>query len=171
MKLLLGVFFSTKLVMFCLQLTLIIEGAYQPLPNISSEAKSLLAGMLTVDPVKRITVAEIMESTFYRIDLPRYLIPLPPSVDPVIESLSSLVRPPKALDFEFIESLGRIDNDVVHQITDSMEGITVDDVLNALRVDDGVAGNAVKVAYQLLRDKKRAGRDREFVLFFQVSIA
>lgn len=146
--------------------SLITEGDYPKLLNASSEAKSLLAGMLTVDPVKRITVPEIMESSFYRIDLPRYLIPLPPSVEPVIESLSSLVKPPKALDFEFIESLGRIDYDVVRQITDSMEGITVDDVFNALRVDDGVAGNAVKVAYQLLRDKKRAGKDREFVLFF-----
>lgn len=120
--------------------------------------------MLTVDPVKRITVSEIMESAFYRIDLPRYLLPLPPSIEPVIESLASLVKPPKTLSFEFIESLGRIDDDVVQQIAGSMEGITVEDVLDALRVDDGVAGNAVKVAYQLLRDKKRAGKDCDFFL-------
>ena len=27
--------------------------------------------------------------------------------------------------------------------------------------DDGVRGNAIKVAYMLLRDKRRAGRDRK----------
>ncbi|GJJ13211.1 hypothetical protein Clacol_007462 [Clathrus columnatus] len=137
----------------------IAQGVYYVPQHLSTEAKSLLARMLTVDPVKRITVPEIMDSTFYRIDLPRYLIPLPPSVEPVIESLSSLVKPPKTLDFEFIEGIGRINNDVVQQIADTMENTTVKDILDALRVDDGVAGNAVKVAYQLLRDKKRAGKD------------
>ncbi|KAI6154225.1 kinase-like domain-containing protein [Pisolithus tinctorius] len=54
--------------------------------------------------------------------------------------LTPLPPPPgPALDFEIIEGLG--------------------DIWECLRRDDGPQGNAVKVAYMLLRDKHRLGRD------------
>lgn len=116
--------------------------------------------MLAVDPVKRITVPEILQSNFFQLNLPRYLTPPPPRRGPVVGTLASLVSPAKALDFEYIEQLGRIEDDTVQELADSMEDVTVEDIWDALRMDDGVQGNAVKVAYMLLRDKRRLGRDR-----------
>lgn len=115
--------------------------------------------MLAVDPVKRITVPEILQSSFYTFNLPRYLTPFPPLPGPLVGTLSSLVSPTKKLGFEYIEGLGRIEEDAVQELADSMDGIPVEKVWEALRVDEGAQGNAVKVAYMLLRDKRRAGRD------------
>lgn len=147
----------------CLYPWSLLEGSYHEPPYLSQEAKVLLAGMLAVDPLKRITVPEILQSNFYKADLPRYLMPLPPLPGPVVGTLSSLVSPVKTLDFEFIERLGRIEEDTVQELADSMEGVAVEDVWAALRVDDGVQGNAVKVAYMLLRDKRRSGRNCRFL--------
>ena len=62
--------------------------------------------MLAVDPVKRITIPQILQHRFFTTDLPRYLNPLPPPPGPIIGPMSSLVGPPKALDFEVIDGLG-----------------------------------------------------------------
>jgi carbon catabolite-derepressing protein kinase len=113
--------------------------------------------MLVVDPVKRITINEITQHPFFTKDLPRYLTPLPPPPGPVLPTLSALVAPPKALDFEIIDGLGRIEEDVVEELAGKLENTTLEDVWEALRREDG--GNAVKVAYLLLRDKHRLGRD------------
>jgi hypothetical protein len=121
--------------------------------------------MLAVDPVKRITVPEIIQHPFFHVDLPRYLKPLPPPPGPVLGTLSALVTPGKAIDFEIIDGLGRIEEDVVEELALRMEGIDKEDVWECLRREDGVQGNAVKVAYMLLRDKRRLGRDRKFLPF------
>lgn len=115
--------------------------------------------MLVVDPVKRITIPEITQHPFFTTDLPRYLTPLPPPPGPVLGTLSSLVTAPKVLDFEIIEGLGRIEEDVVGDLANIMVGVEKDDIWECLRRDDGVQGNAVKVAYLLLRDKRRLGKD------------
>ena len=128
---------------------------------LSVDARGLINAMLAVDPVKRITIPEITQHPFYTTDLQRYLTPLPPPPGPVLGTLSSLVTPAKALDFEIIEGLGRIEEDVVDELALRMEGVDKEDIWECLRRDDGVQGNAVKVAYMLLRDKRRAGRDRE----------
>lgn len=130
---------------------------------LSTDAKGLINGMLAVDPVKRITVPEIMQHPFFTIDLPKYLSPLPQQ-GPVLGTLSSLVTPPKAIDFEIIEGLGRIEDDVVEELASRMDGVDKEDVWECLRRDDGPQGNAVKVAYMLLRDKRRAGRSCEYML-------
>ena len=117
--------------------------------------------MLVVDPVKRITIADILKHPFFTTDLPRYLTPLPPPTGPVIGALSALVVPPKPIDFEIIEGLGRIEPDVVDQLAGRMIGVSKEEIWECLRRDDGVQGNAVKVAYMLLRDKNRLGKDRE----------
>jgi carbon catabolite-derepressing protein kinase len=111
--------------------------------------------MLAVDPIKRFTVPDIMRSNFFKTDLPRYLAPLPPPPGPVLGTLTSLVSPSKTLDYEYIEGLGRVEEDIVQSLTDSMENVALDDVWEALRAEDGIQGNAVKVAYMLLRDKRR----------------
>ncbi len=115
--------------------------------------------MLAVDPVKRITVPEIIQHPFFQVDLPRYLQPLPPPPGPVLGTLSALVTPGKALDFEIIDGLGRIEEDVVEELALRMDGVDKEDIWECLRRDDGAQGNAVRVAYMLLRDKRRLGRD------------
>ena len=84
---------------------------------LSNDARDLINGMLAVDPVKRITVPEILQHKFFTTDLPRYLSPLPTPPGPVLGTLSSLVTPPKALDFEVIEGLGRIEEDIVEDLS------------------------------------------------------
>lgn len=130
--------------------------------SLPHEAKGLISAMLAVDPVKRITIPEITQHPWFTRDLPRYLTPLPPPPGPVLGTLSSLVVGPKPLDFEIIEGLGRIEEDIVDELSMRMEGVDREDVWECLRRDDGVQGNAVKVAYLLLRDKRRLGRDCEF---------
>ncbi|CCM01452.1 uncharacterized protein FIBRA_03505 [Fibroporia radiculosa] len=140
--------------------TKISQGVYHMPVFLSPEARTLINGMLAVDPVKRITIPEILQHPFFTTDLPRYLQPLPPRPGPVLGTLSSLVTPPpKALDFEIIEGLGRIEEDVVDELSARMDGVDKEDVWESLRRDDGPQGNAVKVAYMLLRDKRRLGRD------------
>jgi carbon catabolite-derepressing protein kinase len=122
--------------------------------------------MLAVDPVKRITVPEIIQHPFFQVDLLPYLQPLPPPPGPVLGTLSALVTPAKAIDFEIIDGLGRIEEDVVEELALRMEGVEKEDVRACLRRDDGVQGNAVKVAYMLLRDKRRLGQDCEYRFCF-----
>jgi len=127
--------------------------------------------MLAVDPLKRITIPDIVAHPFFTTELPRYLSPLPPPPGPVLGSLSSLVAPPRVLDFEIIEGLGKIEEDVVEELANRMEGVTKDDVWECLRRDDGVQGNAVKVAYMLLRDKRRLGKDcTDSVIYLRSSL-
>ncbi|KAL0952140.1 hypothetical protein HGRIS_008760 [Hohenbuehelia grisea] len=135
----------------------ISQGSYHMPSHLSSDAKNLISSMLAVDPVKRITIEQITKHPFFTVDLPRYLTPLPPP--PVLGALTTLVSPPKALDFEMIEGLGRIEEDVIDELAQRMEGVDKDDIWECLRRDDGPQGNAVKVAYLLLRDKRRLGRD------------
>ena len=88
----------------------------------------------------------------------------------MLGTLSSLVVAPKVLDFEIIEGLGRIEEDVVDQLADLMADVEKNDIWECLRRDDGAQGNAVKVAYLLLRDKGRLGKDCKHCLSLLVVI-
>jgi len=125
---------------------------------LSQDARTLIQGMLTVDHVKRITVPEILQHPFFTKDLPRYLTPLPPPPGQVLGQLSALVHPPNS-EFEIIEGLGRIEENIIDQLAQRIEGIDKEDIWECLRRDDGPQGNSVKVAYMLLRDKSRLGSD------------
>ena len=137
----------------------ISQGNFHTPTYLSPNAQNLITSMLSVDPIKRITIHEITQHAFFQLNLPRYLTPLPPPPGPVLGTLSALVSPPKQLDFEIIEGLGKIEVDVVEELATSMIGVDRNDVWECLRRDDGVQGNAVKVAYMLLRDKRRLGKD------------
>lgn len=139
--------------------TKISQGSYHMPSYLGADARGLINHMLAIDPVKRITIPEITQHAFFRTDIPRYLTPLPPPPGPVLGTLSSLVTQAKVLDFEIVDGLGRIEEDVIDELATRMEGVDKEDIWECLRRDDGVQGNAVKVAYMLLRDKRRAGRD------------
>lgn len=129
--------------------------------SFSSDAKNLISTMLVVDPVKRLTIPEIIQHPFVTKGLPRYLSPLPAAPGPV--PLTALVAPPKQLDFEIIEGLGKIEEEVVEELASKLTDVTKEDVWKCLRRDDGVQGNSVKVAYLLLRDKKRGSKGCELI--------
>ncbi|KAJ7492042.1 snf 1 [Mycena latifolia] len=128
--------------------------------HLSPHAQNLIKSMLVADPTKRITVPQIMQHPFVTVKLPRYLTPLPPVPGPVVGTLSSLVSAPAVpLDFEFVEGLGRIDDEVVDELAARLMGTDKDEIMHSLRRNDGIRGNQVKVAYMLLKDKKRVGKD------------
>ncbi|KAJ7075340.1 CAMK/CAMKL/AMPK protein kinase [Mycena belliarum] len=128
--------------------------------HLSPNAQNLIKSMLVADPTKRITVPQIMQHPFVTVKLPRYLTPLPPVPGPVVGMLSSLVSAPVLpIDFEFVEGLGRIDDEVVDELVARLEGTDKEEIMHSLRRNDGIRGNQVKVAYMLLKDKKRVGKD------------
>lgn len=128
--------------------------------------------MLNTDPVKRITIPEIIEHPFFQKDLPRYLSPLPPKPFPVLGTLSALVSPPiHPLNFEIIPEFGRVEEDVVDDLASKLEGVTKEDIKACLRRDDGINGNVVKVAYMLLRDQRRLTCGKDCTCFFRLNDA
>ncbi|KAF8995577.1 kinase-like domain-containing protein [Cyathus striatus] len=136
-----------------------IKGSFHIPSYLSPDAKSLIQGMLTVDPMKCITILDITQHPFFTTDLPHYLSPLPPAPSPVLGTLSTLILLPKQLDFEIIEGLGKIEEDMVDELARKLEGVEKDEVWEALQHDDGIQGNVIKVAYMLLRDKRWSGKD------------
>lgn len=136
---------------------------------LSPDAKNLISSMLAIDPVHRITIPDITRHPFFNTELPRYLSPLPPPPGPVLGTLSSLVTPPvKPVNFEVIEGFGRVEEDIIDGLVARIEGITKEDIMESLKRDDGPQGNAVKVAYLLLKDKEHTGKGREYTCFEQL---
>jgi len=65
------------------------EGIYTFPPHVSPECKQLISAMLAVDPLKRITVAEIREHPWVKQNLPPQLKKIPPVISsPAIESIN-----------------------------------------------------------------------------------
>ncbi|KAJ3093034.1 Protein kinase [Quaeritorhiza haematococci] len=108
-----------------------INGGIFTLPSfLSSATKALLSAMLVVDPMKRITIAEIRKTDWFNINLPDYLQPLPDvDQDPFQE----------------------LDASIVSEIQKRM-GFSKETVYHALREPEN---NQIKVAYQLILDHKR----------------
>ncbi|KAH7100121.1 Pkinase-domain-containing protein [Auriculariales sp. MPI-PUGE-AT-0066] len=116
------------------------------------DIQDLLRGMINVDPQRRLTIPEILQSPWVYYKLPLYLQPLPPPPGPMLGMLSSLVesKPPT---FEVIPGLGRVDEEAIIELSRRLKGVTREDILDALRRPEG--SNSVKIAYSLVRDEKR----------------
>lgn len=132
------------------------------MPNyLSQEAKSLVNGMLTVDPMYRLTVPDILAHPWTNVDLPPYLrrTQRQLSARAPLDSLSSLLREGErdaANPDSFIPGIGKVDEPVIQTIATSL-GVETGDIKTALASG---GDNAVKVAYALGVDG-RLGRDRE----------
>lgn len=149
------------------------KGIYTLPPYLSQEAKDLLSSMLVVDPVKRITIAEIQQLPWFQTNLPAYLqtIPTTPSVekknfqlgkapemdDTLNNDEASLDRAQEepAPQHESInpalysQELGAIDPLFVDELMGKVQGFSRHDVLELLRAPNT---NQMKVAYSLVRD-------------------
>lgn len=138
----------------------LLGGIYSLPSYLSNETKHLLSSMLVVDPVKRITVAEIRQLPWFQQDLPHYLQPLPPT--PAAEPLGFDFRQSKTSgegeqrdigegDDEQ-QDIGAIDDEIMAELADKMAGFSVDELKQRLMEKEE---NQVKVAYHLVRDHKR----------------
>ena len=115
------------------------SGMYSLPSHLSQSSRELILRMLVVDPIKRITIAEVRQHPWYQHKLPQYLT-LPP---------------------ELIENQERyVDPEIVEKVTLlPIRGVTQDMVTDAVENSEREPGNQIKhdlkVAYELLLDEKR----------------
>ena len=118
---------------------------------------ALLQGMLTVDPVKRFTIPEVLKHSWVRHNLPAYLrqsrqhdLVVPPPLD----SLSSLLQATTIDDdphaVPIAPELAKLDPLIVNELAQKI-GVNSQAVEEALFSSEGE--NAVKVAYALCSDR------------------
>ncbi|KAG8905331.1 Protein kinase [Tulasnella sp. 403] len=132
----------------------ISTGLYHLPSYLSPDAKSIIQGMLAVDPVKRLTVPEILALPWFNIDLPIYLRTTPMPSGPMLEDLSSLVASRDTVEKE-IKGLGKINHLVVDELSEGL-GVSREQIEDAISKD---SDNAVKIAYMLCNDRRRAKRE------------
>lgn len=118
---------------------------------LSQETKSLLSQMLVVDPVKRITIPEIRELSWFKVGLPKYLEPLPPTTPSNDNEEPPSVEEPDNGD-EVSPDLGLIDRNIVNELVEKMGPFDIEQIIAELKAENE---NQFKVAYQLVRDQKR----------------
>lgn len=121
---------------------------------------SLIRKMLTVDPMRRISIAEIREDPWFAVDLPEYL------QLPVEEFLTTGVDPNKAIKMSDIAPRAhphvqeKLYAEVTEKISKTM-GYNQKDVVEALESDEP---SAIKDAYMIVRENKIMSTNPKFGL-------
>lgn len=116
-------------------------GVYSIPPGISPESKHLLQRMLVVNPLDRITVHEIMEDPWFKVN-----------IDP------SLLPPDMQKSQQNQEDEG-IDSSLVGALARTM-GYEKEQVYDALR-STSREGGEIRDAYQLIKDNRLLGKDAD----------
>ena len=136
----------------------ISNGIYALPTFLSPAAASLIQRMLIVNPLGRISIQEIMQDPWFKVDIPLYLVPQD-------------LRKPMGLegdddDTDSVSSLRGdepIDDELVTALANTM-GYEIDEIYEALqttRDDPGL--NEIRDAYLLVRENKAILRDLEVV--------
>ncbi|KAG0268135.1 Protein kinase [Actinomortierella ambigua] len=106
-----------------------INGGIYTLPSfLSPETKYLLTSMLVVDPLKRITIAEIRQNPWFNVNLPEYLKPLPQGTSD--------------------DLFCNLQEDIIQELVKKMN-FSRETIIQALQERQN---NQIKVAYQLVVD-------------------
>ncbi|KAG0368647.1 kinase-like domain-containing protein [Gamsiella multidivaricata] len=109
-----------------------INGGIYSLPSfLSPETKYLLTSMLVVDPLKRITIAEIRQNAWFNVGLPEYLKPLPSGSTE--------------------DTICNLQEDIIEELMKKMN-FPKETIVMALEERQN---NQIKVAYQLVVDHRR----------------
>ncbi|KAJ1870313.1 Protein kinase [Coemansia sp. RSA 990] len=108
----------------------ITSGIFTMPGYLSQGARSLLSGLLQVDPLKRMSLAQVRQHPWFITDLPEYLKPLPDSTD--------------------IECLANLDESIVSELERQLEMDRKSLVLQLRQRGT----NPAKVAYQLTLDNR-----------------
>lgn len=119
------------------------SGMYSLPSHLSQSSRELILRMLVVDPIKRITIAEVRQHPWYQHKLPAYLT-LPPAM---------IERQERYIDREIVEKVCQL----------QIRGINPEIVTDAINTADAGGSNApknqqkheLKVTYELLLDEKR----------------
>jgi 5'-AMP-activated protein kinase catalytic alpha subunit len=128
------------------------SGMYSLPSHLSQSSRELILRMLVVDPIKRITIAEVRQHPWYQHKLPAYLT-LPPAAIEMQE---------RYIDPEIIDKVCQLPNKGV------TPEIVTDAVLNAGKGHKIPGKHELKVAYELLLDEKRhKKRIEDVILAFQ----
>lgn len=129
----------------------ISNGVYT-IPNFLSQgAASLIKKMLIVNPVNRITVHEIMQDEWFKVDLPDYLVPAESTHQENSESKTEDGGPSVPLEL--------IDDSLVQTLSNTM-GYDVDEIYEALESDeDHPSLNEIRDAYQLIKENRNLIND------------
>lgn len=115
------------------------SGMYSLPSHLSQSARELILRMLVVDPIKRITIADVRQHPWYQHKLPAYLT-LPPAM---IETQE------RYIDAEIVDKVCRL------PIRGVTPALVTDAVENADKQPNDVNKHDLKVAYELLLDEKR----------------
>ncbi|KAJ2050388.1 Protein kinase, partial [Coemansia sp. S2] len=108
----------------------ITSGVFTMPGYLSQGARAVLSGLLQVDPLKRMTLAQCRQHAWFMTDLPEYLRPLPESTD--------------------IEGLARLDESILGELERQLE-MDRAALVGQLRQR---GTNPAKVAYQLTLDNR-----------------
>ena len=121
--------------------------------HLSQSSRELILRMLVVDPMKRITIAEVRQHPWYQHKLPAYLT-LPPAM---------IERQERCLDPEIIEKVCQLPSKGV------TPEVVTEAVMTAGKGSQKIPGkHELKVAYELLLDEKRhKKRIEDVILAFQ----
>ncbi|KAF3922464.1 hypothetical protein AA313_de0207500 [Arthrobotrys entomopaga] len=126
----------------------IAQGTYHIPTYLSRESVALLKKMLVVNPVNRITVAEIRQDPWFLKDLPEYLWP------PAQEFLNTGVDPAKAIA-ALPKPLKQLHENLVDKLSDKL-GYGKDDLVDALERPEP---SAIKDAYDILKHNDAMRKD------------
>eukprot|EP01117_Protostelium_nocturnum_P012923 TRINITY_DN4783_c0_g3_i1.p1 TRINITY_DN4783_c0_g3~~TRINITY_DN4783_c0_g3_i1.p1 ORF type:complete len:520 (-),score=183.32 TRINITY_DN4783_c0_g3_i1:28-1587(-) len=108
-------------------------GAYEQPMHVSASCRDLISAMLVVDPLKRITVAEIRAHPWFQQDLPKYLMPQ---------------AAPKSI-------LENLDDEIIQEIVTKF-GVDEKTVIQAINTAERKGEpNEFIVAYHLIYDNKK----------------
>lgn len=125
-----------------------IEGSYSVPSYLSPEAVTLLRKMLVVNPVNRITVAEIRQDPWFKHNLPEYLRPQEEGF--VDTGVDPRRHPPRNRDTSRANAAGELHEAVVGKLKKTL-GYGNEDVHEALGKEEP---NAIKDAYNIVRENQ-----------------
>ncbi|CAE6465149.1 hypothetical protein ACGC1H_004319 [Rhizoctonia solani] len=133
----------------------ICTGRYHMPSNISPDAANLIKNCIVVNPIKRLTMPEIMQHPWFLAGLPKYLrvAPQTPNLTMRVESLSYILAPQK--EAQMVPESSWPIPELVDELAEAIGG-SKEDVLESLGAE---GDNAIKVAYNIGKDKRRKSLD------------
>ncbi|CDK27495.1 unnamed protein product [Kuraishia capsulata CBS 1993] len=109
----------------------ISNGVYTLPSYLSDGAKHLLTKMLVVNPLNRITIREVMEDEWFKVDFPEYLLPQDQKKQKFME----------------------LDEDVINALKQTM-GYGRDEIVEALKAGHRQETDEILDAYELMKENK-----------------
>lgn len=128
----------------------ICTGRYHMPSSIPPDAAHLIRNCIVVNPIKRLTMPEIMKHPWFLAGLPKYLqgVPQTPNLNMQLESLSYILAPRK--EALTVSGSGRPITEIVNELAEAI-GIDTAQILDSLNAE---GDNAIKVAYNISKDKR-----------------